>query len=240
MKKYKDFDPIKKTDLSLSYEIVQKGTLFITPEKGMIDNRPTCSVLRFEKKNLFSSERWNVLIDIDHPAKNPDDIVNSLASIGLKPEQIDVIILTHLHPDHIGHKDIFPNAHFIFHRDERLSFYFKENRTFELESSVIWKIMENRLPEVIDYKPEFKELNNNLFIKHCPGHTKGSLVVFANIDNLVHAFVGGTFLNQDYYNRWEPPGMSWEKERIYEHMSFIKENADVIIPGHGEPFRIMK
>lgn len=232
------FDPHFETELFFRFNIVQCGTLYITPEKGMIDNRPTCSLLRLEKKKLFSSESCNVLIDIDHPAKSPEDIVCSLKSMGLKPEQIDVIILTHLHPDHIGHKDIFSNARFIFHRDERLAFYFRDNRTFELENSVLWDITDNQLPKEISSDPDLKKLNRSLYIKHCPGHTKGSLVVFANIENLVHAFVGGTFLNREYYERWEPPGMSWEKDRIYEHMSFIRDNADIIIPGHGEPFRI--
>jgi len=35
------------------------------------------------------------MINIDHPAKDRADIINSLASIGIIPEQINVIILTH-------------------------------------------------------------------------------------------------------------------------------------------------
>ena len=52
------------------------------------------------------------------------------------------------------------------------------------------------------------------------------------------AFVGGIFLDREHYERWQPPGMSWDQQRIYEHMTFIKENADVVVPAHGAPFKI--
>lgn len=215
----------------VQFNIVQNGTFEMTPETGMTENRPSCSLLR--------SGNFNVLIDLDHPIKDSSDIVNSLASLGLTPAQIHVVILTHLHPDHIGHKDLFSKSVFIFHKDEKLSFYFKKDRTLELEGDVMYEISKNGWPREIDSAPDIKNLNgDNIYIRHCPGHTKGSLAVFACINEMVHAFAGGIFLNRDYYEKWQPPGMSWKQEKIYEHMAFIKENADVIIPGHGEPFRI--
>ena len=39
-------------------------------------------------------------------------------------------------------------------------------------------------------------------------------------------------------SKGQAPGMSWKQEKIYEHMTFVKENADVIVPGHGAPFMI--
>jgi len=214
----------------LQFRIVQNGTFEMTPETGVTDNRPTSSLIR--------SEGLNVLIDLDHPIKESSDLVDALASLGVTPQQINVVLLTHLHPDHIGHKDLFPGALFMFHKDERLSFYFKENRNLQLEGDVIFELSVDGVFRYVDVVPDLHDLGNCIYIRHCPGHTKGSLVIFACIDGRVHAFVGGIFLNKAYYDRWEPPGMSWKQERIYEHMAFIKENADVIVPGHGTPFRV--
>lgn len=214
----------------LQFRIVQNGTFEMTPETGVTDNRPTSSLIR--------SEGLNVLIDLDHPIKESSDLVDALAALGVTPQQINVVLLTHLHPDHIGHKDLFPGALFMFHKDERLSFYFKENKNFKLEGGVIFELSVDGMFRYVDIVPDLHNLGNCIYVRHCPGHTKGSLVIFACIEGLVHAFVGGIFLNKSYYDRWEPPGMSWKQERIYEHMAFIKENADVIVPGHGTPFRV--
>jgi glyoxylase-like metal-dependent hydrolase (beta-lactamase superfamily II) len=214
----------------LQFRIVQNGTFEMTPETGVTDNRPTSSLIR--------SEGLNVLIDLDHPIKESSDLVDALAALGVTPKQINVVLLTHLHPDHIGHKDLFPGALFMFHKDERLSFYFKENKNFKLEGGVIFELSVDGVFRYVDIVPDLHNLGNCIYVRHCPGHTKGSLVIFACIEGLVHAFVGGIFLNKSYYDRWEPPGMSWKQERIYEHMAFIKENADVIVPGHGTPFRV--
>ncbi len=214
----------------LEFKIVQNGTFEMTPETGVTDNRPTCS--------LIQSEGLNVLIDLDHPVKDRSDLVESLASLGVMPHQIKVVLLTHLHPDHIGHKDLFPGALFMFHKDERLTFYFKKNRNLQLEGDVIYELSNGGRLRYVNSVPDLRKLGDDIYIRHCPGHTKGSLVIFACIDELVHVFVGGIFLNQAYYERWEPPGMSWEQERIYEHMAFIEENAEVVVPGHGAPFNI--
>ncbi len=34
------------------FEIVQNGTFEIPPEKGVTDNRPTCSILKIEQLHL--------------------------------------------------------------------------------------------------------------------------------------------------------------------------------------------
>ena len=218
----------------LQLRIVQNGTLEISPEKGMTDNRPTCTLIQSEGWNVL--EKWNVLIDIDHPVKNASDIIHSLSSLEVRPEQVKVVILTHLHPDHIGHKDIFPNALFMYHKDERLSFYFKNDRRIELEGDALYELSDDGWPVYVDEMPNLKNLGNSIYIRHCPGHTRGSLVIFSCIDQQVYACVGGIFLNREYYEKSQPPGMSWKEELIYNHMAFIKHNADVIVPGHGAPF----
>lgn len=222
----------------LDFDIVQKGSFEMSAEKGVTDNRPTSSLLRFTKKQLYNHQSWKLMIDTDHPANDSSDIINALAAKDTTPEQINIIIFTHLHPDHMGHKEIFPNAFFIYHQDEKFSFYFKNDKKFVLGGSVLWKVCDNSWPEPVDYTPDLKSLKESLYIRHCPGHTKGSLVIFACINGLVHAFSGGIFLNRAYYEKWQPPGMSWKQEMIFDQMSFIKENADIIVPAHGEPFRV--
>lgn len=44
--------------------------------------------------------------------------VDSLRNLGVKPEQVERVIMTHLHYDHTGHIDAFPNATFELQKAE--------------------------------------------------------------------------------------------------------------------------
>ena len=46
------------------------------------------------------------------------DLVAGLAQHGLSPEDVDTVILTHLHYDHIGNDDLFTRARFVVQQQE--------------------------------------------------------------------------------------------------------------------------
>ena len=52
-------------------------------------------------------------------------LAGNLATVGIRPEDIDTILMTHLHPDHVGGltdgsgRAVFPNAELIVHADEQ-------------------------------------------------------------------------------------------------------------------------
>jgi glyoxylase-like metal-dependent hydrolase (beta-lactamase superfamily II) len=92
------------------------------------------------------------------------------------------------------------------------------------------------MAERISHEPDLRDLGSKLYIRHAPGHTPGSTMIFASVGGLVYAFVGDTFLNRTYFEEWKPPGSSWDQGRIYRHMEYVRERADVIVPGHGHPF----
>ena len=45
-------------------------------------------------------------------------LIDELASLGARPEDVDVVVHTHLHVDHVGWDGHFPNARYVVHRDE--------------------------------------------------------------------------------------------------------------------------
>lgn len=56
-----------------------------------------------------------------HPGSWQDegmDIVSQLDKIGYQPEDIDIVVFTHLHWDHIFYMDRFTNAEFVVHKRE--------------------------------------------------------------------------------------------------------------------------
>jgi glyoxylase-like metal-dependent hydrolase (beta-lactamase superfamily II) len=98
---------------------------------ALIDLPVSCTLLRHEQGNvLFDSgchpdtvdhaaDRWGgmakMMAPIGTAADNP---VSELARLGLTPEDIDVVVNSHLHSDHCGCNEFFRRATFICHRQE--------------------------------------------------------------------------------------------------------------------------
>jgi N-acyl homoserine lactone hydrolase len=76
---------------------------------------------------IQTSDQRNILVDSGYPTDGsfvPDEgssiemfpIVQQLAALNVKPEDIDMLVCTHLDPDHSGNHDLFPNAEMIVQR----------------------------------------------------------------------------------------------------------------------------
>ena len=218
----------------LGFTVIHSGLIEISMEKGVMDARPSCSLLRLGS--------MNILIDLEHPKEDGSALREELEREGLTPADIQYVFFTHLHPDHIGHKNLFTEATFVFHKDEKMSFLFRDDRKIELSGSSIFGITESTVtgPMKAVSVPDMGKLGNSMYIHHCPGHTPGSVAIFVNIENKVHAFTGDLFLTKEYFDEMKVPGSTWDALNIPAQMEFIREVADVIIPGHGEPFEVKK
>lgn len=75
-----------------------------------------------------TSDGKNILIDsglpADHtppsgapPAENAKNVLEHLADLGLRPENIDFLICTHFDVDHAGYHDAFPQAELLVQRE---------------------------------------------------------------------------------------------------------------------------
>ncbi len=71
------------------------------------ENRTVVVDLGFDKRS--GSDRGRVML------REPMD---ALASIGVKPEDVETVIITHMHYDHAGHAPQFPNATFVLQEKE--------------------------------------------------------------------------------------------------------------------------
>lgn len=61
---------------------------------------------------LIKLQDQNILIDTSSK-ENERELIGDLIQLNLKPEKINIIILTHSHWDHTGNNDLFKNAKII-------------------------------------------------------------------------------------------------------------------------------
>jgi N-acyl homoserine lactone hydrolase len=63
--------------------------------------------------------RWGGLAKFITPIMGPDDnVIVGLAALGLEPGDIDVVVCSHLHPDHCGCNEFFTRATVMVHARE--------------------------------------------------------------------------------------------------------------------------
>lgn len=113
--------------------------------------------------------------------------LSDLAALGVAPEQIDFVMCTHLHTDHVGWNTrlvdgrwvpTFPNAKYIFSRTE----YRFWEQTFAADPTAghgsfgdsVLPVMEAGQAVLVD---QDHELDSNVWLEPAPGHTPGNVVV---------------------------------------------------------------
>lgn len=100
---------------------------------------------------LIKLENKNILIDTSSK-ENSKELLLDLKQLNLKPEDINVVILTHNHWDHVGNCKSFTNAKF-----------YASKKDFE---KIFFDINDLKI--------------NEFRIIHTPGHSKGSICILYN------------------------------------------------------------
>src|SRR3974390_1959921 len=76
-----------------------------------------CAVLLIEGPDR-SGKLTRILVDPAHVGRRTF-LLEALASRGLGPRDIDMVVLTHAHWDHVQNIDVFDHAPLLVHPDER-------------------------------------------------------------------------------------------------------------------------
>ncbi len=203
---------------------------------------------------IFFLEGGQQNILVDTGVGGPDGVIAGLASKGLEPGDIDMVIITHLHFDHADNVGLFPGAKFILQKKE-------------------WEYAQNPLPVQRDlYDPgtieQLRRLDlvlveddfvvaDGVRVILVPGHTQGQQAVAVNTRQGTYVLAGDllySYINiypeiaeyRDMLGRrirctaqpdhdFYPPGIHTDLMAWYESVNRVlalagtKEN---IIPGH--------
>lgn len=158
------------------------------------------------------------------------EILTALASKGLKPDDIDIVVLTHLHFDHIGNCELFKKAKIYMQKDEvpllvqplpYLTFYYNEWKD-KVFSAV------NRM-EMIDGNVR---LTKNIELVRVGGHSPGQMVVMVRTAKGIACIASDFIYNYKNIEYDWPMGPVWSVKEWMDNIRYIKGHADIILPNH--------
>jgi glyoxylase-like metal-dependent hydrolase (beta-lactamase superfamily II) len=115
----------------------------------------TALIVHPEGNILFDAachkESWQLPFIVQNLHMTEEDTpMSRIGQLGLKPEDINYIVLSHMHPDHHGFIDRFPNAEIIVSDDEftnMMKLYalgkldFGQDYTYFIEKKLNWKLL---------------------------------------------------------------------------------------------------
>ncbi|QLH74796.1 MAG: MBL fold metallo-hydrolase [Methanomassiliicoccales archaeon] len=189
--------------MSLRVEVLCTG--WIIKEHGMVVEAHSTSSVVLGGKDV-------IVVDTSDGVMRRE-IEHNLERLGLVPEDISVVVSTHLHHDHVSNDDLFPRARKIAHEGEGPA----SGREMMKEDEL--------------------QLGAGIRIVHTPGHTRGAVSVFVEADKRI-VIAGDALPTKDNYVKMVPPGLNYDPELAMESIRKIVGWADVVVPGHGPPFMV--
>ena len=162
----------------------------------------------------------NILVDTG-AGLNKDYLFSKLRENGVEPDDIETVVNTHCHFDHIGGNHFFPNAKIAIHREDALSIKNKDTlgtsmSVFEEPGNCRGDIELEDGDEIADFK-----------VIHTPGHTRGGICLYDG-ESLISGdtiFAGGGVGRMDIGGDYMDMKNSVAK--------LLELDVKNIYPGHG-------
>ncbi len=170
----------------------------------------------------------NVMIDTGLPYAE-EAIIKALNELGLSVDDIDLVILTHEHIDHIGCAPIFfDTAMIATHRLAAMKIQLQDefammNQLFGLSSAGF------RVDICLEGGSVILMGNYNLTVVHTPGHSSGSICLYEPDQRLI--FTGDTVLTEGNIGGVFGSGSISDYIESVKRLSMLR--VDDYYPGHG-------
>ena len=138
-------------------------------------------------------------------------IIDPLAALGVASEAVTHVFLSHHHPDHTVNIALFPNA-------EVVDFWarYKDD---------LW----------LDHDGDGHHLGPNSELWLTPGHTEEDATLVVTADDGIYAMTH-LWWKEDRTPEIDP--LASDQAAIERGRARVLAAADIVVPGHGAPFRI--
>jgi len=158
---------------------------------------------------------------------------NALRLAGLDPKDVEYVVLTHLHWDHAGNCDLFPEASVLV-QEQELRYAIAPGRFFRkafLAPTSGWGTPPYLVPNLQTVRGE-RSLLPGLRIVPAAGHTPGSQAVVVDTATGSFAIAGDAICTYETIDRDLPPGYHVDVDASMDSIDALRAAADHLLPSH--------
>jgi len=155
--------------------------------------------------------------------KPEQNLKTQLAQHGLKPEDIDIVVNTHLHFDHCGNNILFPNAEFIVQADE---FKYAQKPDRFQEAAYI--------KELFDIKEDYQlvqgeyRVNDDVQVLPTPGHSIGHQSVVVTDGEKKYVYCGDAAPIRECLERRNIPGVLYSSHEALKSIDRLRAITNAV------------
>lgn len=236
------------------------GELYLPHGGGIMRDPVHCWLVQNGETNLLVDsgmaeiETVRDRLKVDGFGGGHDALRRELRREGLTPDDINYVVLTHMHFDHADNLDLFPGACVVVQRQELFAAIdpVPSQRIFYWKSSIA-NLQERKRPVALRLVDGDVDLLPGIRLLSVPSHTEGMQVVVVTTEKGRAAIVSDL---GDHYRYWYPAdaratdkpqrslsgafltgNIRSESERTWQAaMQHVLVNTDIVIPAHD--FRI--
>lgn len=191
-----------------SVAVVMEGHLERGPEGEVVPERTwsTCTLVRTGERIM--------LVDTGSRS-TAEKLKAGLEAAGISADDVDTVVLTHHHADHVGGIGLFPDAEIVMAQGPGVP---GRDVTFASGDTLL-------LPGVS--------------LVMTPGHTWDSASLFVSLpgDGLKYAIAGDAVPKRSNIEKRKVPALNVSPEDAMRSMERIVRWADIVVPGHEAPFQ---
>ena len=156
-----------------------------------------------------------------------------LASLDVRPDDVELIICTHLHYDHCGTNKAFEKARVIVQRTE---LEYALDPVAEIMRREFFSPAGGFVPPYdrsqFDLIDGDVELGDGLLVLHLPGHTPGSQALLVETERGLLGLAGDQIMVRENLDDSIPVGLHTDVDDWYRSLSKLTSRTRWVIPSH--------
>ena len=211
-----------------SVDVVLRG-FSLTSSEG---NFAPCAVYLVRAADAGGAPR-TLIYDTAHAGRRMK-LTAALGRRGMDPAEVDTVVLSHAHWDHVQNTDLFPNARVLVHEAE-LSYAAAPHRADHATPRWTAALLAASRAEPC---ADGDELYPGVRVLHLPGHTPGSVGLAVQTGDGLAVVSGDALANAADAARRQCPNVFWDVAQADESIRRVMALASAVYPGHDRPFQL--